>query len=383
MRALAAVLLSFCALPCFAFTVTTSADSGPGSLRDAIARVNAECTSECTIDFDLPPGTLLEPLSPLPPITACAQVRIDAGSTTRAGDRRIELSGAKQPTGFGLHVRQVCTGGLGPLLRVDGLAVNRFPWDGIHVERGNLLCSGCFVGTDVTGRQARPNGGRGVSVQSLTSLVVLRESVLSGNTRSGLFVWEAREVRAENCSIGTTPDGLPLPNGASGIFIRRGFLSATLSTIAHNRDFALAVGSEATMLAFGNDLRGNGVQPIDYLLDGPTLHAPNMPDVPELIGATYDPATGKTTVTGRVVITRPGAHRHMVELYADGVSAITNVNLPFRATPGLYDFTIQHTGDLTGRYVTVTNSRGYDEQDGGLAETSEMSNAVLVTSSAR
>src|SRR5205823_10563516 len=36
------------------FTVTTTADAGPGSLRDAIVRPNAGCASPCNVGFRIP-----------------------------------------------------------------------------------------------------------------------------------------------------------------------------------------------------------------------------------------------------------------------------------------------------------------------------------------
>ena len=65
------------------FTVSTLADSGPGSLRDAITFVNGNCTGGQTITFNLP----IEPVGPktihllsaLPPLT-CNGMGIDGYS---------------------------------------------------------------------------------------------------------------------------------------------------------------------------------------------------------------------------------------------------------------------------------------------------------------
>ncbi|MDW8308412.1 MAG: hypothetical protein RMK20_03465, partial [Verrucomicrobiales bacterium] len=52
------------------FTVTTTNDSGPGSLREAILQANANAGQD-TIAFDLPGAgvRVIRPLSPLPQIT--------------------------------------------------------------------------------------------------------------------------------------------------------------------------------------------------------------------------------------------------------------------------------------------------------------------------
>ena len=346
------------------YPVTTSADSGAGSLRDAITSMNDSCLRECGIRFDLPAGSVLEPLTPLPAITTRAPVYVGPGPM-------VELSGAKLTTGHGLVYRG------GSLLWITGLTINRFPWNGIHVAHGHLVCESCFLGTDITGRQARGNRGRGLSADDPDTFVTIRNSVLSGNERSGLFVWSAREVRVDHSFIGASPEGLPVPNGSSGIFIQEGFLVVSESTISNNGDFGVAVANTAHAAVFANTMTGNGVQPIDYGLNGPTLHGGNVPDAPELIGATYDASTNRTIVTGRVAITRAGAYRNAIELQADGVAQRTQFNL-IKAGLGIYDFTMKHEGDLRGKVVTVTNSRSYDEETGALEETSEVSNGVVV-----
>jgi FG-GAP-like repeat len=65
------------------FVVTTTADSGPGSLRQAILDSNAATGATNTIDFDIPGSGVrtIVPLSPLPPITTA--VLIDG--TTQPG----------------------------------------------------------------------------------------------------------------------------------------------------------------------------------------------------------------------------------------------------------------------------------------------------------
>ncbi len=346
------------------YPVTTSTDSGAGSLRAAITSMNDSCLRECRIDFALPAGTVIEPLTPLPDITTRAWVYIGPGPM-------MELSGAKLTSGHGLVYRG------GSLLWINGLTVNRFPWNGIHVAQGHFVCESCFLGTDMTGRQPRGNRGRGLSADDPDTFVTIRNSVLSGNGRSGLFVWRAREVRVERSFIGASPEGLPVPNGSSGIFIQAGFLVASENTISNNGDFGIAVANTARAAAFANTMQSNGVQPIDYGLNGPTLHGASVADVPELIGATYDAATNRTIVTGRVAIMRDGAYRNAIELQADGVATRTQVNL-FNAALGIYDFTLRHEGDLRGKVVTVTNSRGYDEETGALVETSEVSEGLVV-----
>ena len=78
------------------FVVTTTADSGPGSLRQAILDSNAATGATNTIDFDIPGSGVqtIAPLSPLPAITN--PVLIDGDSQPGyAGTPLIELE--RQP----------------------------------------------------------------------------------------------------------------------------------------------------------------------------------------------------------------------------------------------------------------------------------------------
>src|SRR5699024_76149 len=76
---------------------------------------------------------------------------------------------------------------------VTGLAVGGFPRAGIELlgGSGNRI-QGCFVGTDVTGTLARPNGGRGGSTggaiivadsatNTIGGLTTAARNVVSGN----------------------------------------------------------------------------------------------------------------------------------------------------------------------------------------------------------
>ena len=71
MSAGASLVQSRVFIPVGVFAVTTTADSGPGSLRQAILDSNAATGQTNTIDFDIPGSGVqtIAPLSPLPAIT--------------------------------------------------------------------------------------------------------------------------------------------------------------------------------------------------------------------------------------------------------------------------------------------------------------------------
>lgn len=149
------------------YTVTTTADSGPGSLRQAILDANANPGAD-TIAFNIPGGGVqtITPLTALPDITET--VTIDGytqpGSSPNSlavGDNAvvlIELSGVNgsggltvRPTGFG-------TGST-----IRGLVIN----DGAGVlfdygpatYNGQNFLSGCFLGVSPDGSAARSPSG--------------------------------------------------------------------------------------------------------------------------------------------------------------------------------------------------------------------------------
>ena len=143
--------------------VTTTADSGLGSLRGAIEYVDANPGTN-TISFDIPGAGVhtIAPLSQLPTITN--PVAIDGysqpGSVANTngpglGDNAmplIELSGVDDPSGIGLHV----TAGNSS---IRGLVINGFDLQAIVLEtQGGDVVAGNFIGTNAAGTAALANG---------------------------------------------------------------------------------------------------------------------------------------------------------------------------------------------------------------------------------
>ena len=146
----AALLAALTAAPFAAaatFTVTTTADTGAGSLRQAILDANAAAGPD-TIQFSVvPSGTItIQPASALPQILQ--EVVID-GTTQPGwiGPPIVELDG----TSAGASATGLDIGA--PNVTVRGLVINRFQ-DGISVSgtSQNARIVGNFIGTDVTGR---------------------------------------------------------------------------------------------------------------------------------------------------------------------------------------------------------------------------------------
>jgi uncharacterized repeat protein (TIGR01451 family) len=179
------------------FTVTTTADAGAGSLRQAILDADAS-TTPATIDFAVGSGPqTITPASPLPPLSNTTAV----DGTTQpgyAGLPLIEINGsqifepsttppAPMPDVPGLLVT---AGGSA----VRGLVINRFTGDGIVIQGGGrTTVAGDFLGTDRTGSNALPNGGDGLRLVDSRNNVIggtaaADRNVISGNGGSGVEV---------------------------------------------------------------------------------------------------------------------------------------------------------------------------------------------------
>jgi membrane-associated phospholipid phosphatase len=164
--------------------VTTTADDGPGSLRQALAAANASATPVVIdfripatdpnfVDVDAPSGGdaapdvfVISPLSPLPALTNTrAGIRLDGrtqaafGGDTNPSGPEIVLDGSL--AGAGADGVVVLTANHA----VSGLIVQNFQGHGVHVVGGaTARVTGNFIGTDATGRLDRGNGGDGVRV---------------------------------------------------------------------------------------------------------------------------------------------------------------------------------------------------------------------------
>ncbi len=138
------------------FPVTSTADSGPGSLRQAILDSDFTPGGRNAINFAIP-GQGVQTISPLSALPAISQsVLIDGFSQPGyTGTPLIELSGSQAGGGDGLTIT-------GSNVTVRGLDINSFSQGaGILITgsgaTGNVVAAS-EIGTDTTGSQALPNG---------------------------------------------------------------------------------------------------------------------------------------------------------------------------------------------------------------------------------
>jgi hypothetical protein len=403
------------------FYVSTTANDGSGSLRQAILDANADCPGHepCLIAFRIsePSETLWKTIrisSPLPAIAASG-LRID-GSTQTAffGDvnpdgPEIEISGRGTVDGDGLLITRCFS-------EVSNLAIGGFLRNAISVTGAQEGCTSSpavrelhhlFLGSDPTGSSARPNG-RGIAT-SVTNggasfygpALSIHDCVISGNTGNGIFGTSGL-LKITNDRIGVKAHAdEPLPNGSSGVFIGAGGFGSNVgpevfvagrdpsdggNVIAFNGESGVAVAKDAAEVNIRNNrIWGNRLLGIDIGQDGPTMSsAADSGDpisIPTLTLAHYDPVSNKTIIEG--VIPPAEISRFFnfkVNIYASDAfnpSGFGEGQRPLGATtvivPGS-TFHFEADGNLAGQWITATNTR----DQVFLSQTSEFSRAIPV-----
>ena len=154
---------------------------------------------------------------------------------------------------------------------VKGLAVNGFDSNGIVLgSKGGNRLEGSFIGTNPTGTAAKANGGHGVLISGTSNNIiggVLNQSrnLISGNNVVGVAIvgFAASENRVEGNYIGTDVSGTQaLPNGGFGIEIWSGAdniiggtSTAGRNVISGNSRDGIGIHVGAT----GNQIIGNAI----------------------------------------------------------------------------------------------------------------------------
>jgi outer membrane protein OmpA-like peptidoglycan-associated protein len=235
------------------FTVTTTAASGPGSLREAIIQANASPGPD-EIVFNLPnldtgrdavSGLwVIRPQAPLPAITQPLRL---LGNTQPgySGSPLIEIAGEDAGTAVdGLTVRDALN------VEIRGVALTGFTGSGIRLEGGQgHVVAGCHLGLS-TRRNARP-----------------------GNTAHGLLVLNSRNARVGGTSAGLVPDrnvisanrnhGIRIEGtGATGTEVLGNWIGLDVQGLQGqgNGDFGISVQDAAeTRIGTGTRVQGNVV----------------------------------------------------------------------------------------------------------------------------
>jgi uncharacterized repeat protein (TIGR01451 family) len=246
------------------FTVTTVADSGLGSFRQAILDSNAD-GSPSTIDFSINSGPqTIVPTTALPTITN--PTTIDA--TTQpgfSGRPIIQLDGSRIffpsstnpiPDVTGITVNAGSS-------TVRGLVINRFTGNGIGlVGNGRNVIAGNYIGVDTSGTNSLGNGADGILVvdsrnNTIGGTIAADRDIISGNGASGIEITSANNRGLtggnviEGDLIGTDVSGTSdLGNGFDGVTsntsanVVGGTVPGAGNTIAFNGGDGVRLNSE-------------------------------------------------------------------------------------------------------------------------------------------
>lgn len=253
--------------------VTTAADSGPGSLRQAILDANNQPGGN-TIRFNVA-GELpvrIAPASQLP--VATEAVVIDA--TTQPGYDGapvVEISGSDS-VDVGLEL-------LGGASTVRGLVVNRFVETGIRLTFGNNVVEACYVGTDVTGTIALPNWISGIEASGSGNRIGGTSpgagNVISGNGGrpefgGGVYLLNSPGAVVQGNAIGMdVTRSRPLGNAGAGVRIRSsrpvligGLEASAANLIAFNASTGVYTDFGFQISVLGNSIFGNGSRVLNF-----------------------------------------------------------------------------------------------------------------------
>jgi titin len=246
-------------LPAMTFPVTSTGDSGTGTLRQAILDANANPGPD-KITFNIA-GTapyLIQPTSALPFISD--PIVID-GTTQPgfAGKPLIQLDGSKAGGANGLTINAgSCT--------IKGLDVTHFNGDGIKVQASNNSIQSNYIGTDPTGTKPQSNTQNGVEIDAGT------QNVIQGNLVSGNGTFPGHYNGIQISGIGTNQNvvvgnrvgtdfsgNFPLPNACYGVAI---------TSSAQNNQIGASGKSSAEDLADRNIISGNGCSGVEFQDNG-------------------------------------------------------------------------------------------------------------------
>jgi hypothetical protein len=225
--------------------VTTTSDTGIGSLRQAIIKADTSSRAD-TIQFNIPtsdPGYngdrgvwMIQPDTVLPSLLGDSTFINGNSQSLHQGDTNpygpeIEIDGTNvEESGIIIE---------GSFNKVSGLVINRFAYYGILIgdtEAFNNIIVGNYIGTDATGEIALGNVRGGIQIYGDAEGTVIgglspsQRNVISGSTYhgniyhgNGITIKGAYATRILGNYIGTNKDGTAaLPNVDYGISLTFG-----------------------------------------------------------------------------------------------------------------------------------------------------------------
>jgi titin len=242
------------------FTVTTNADAGAGSLRDAILRANAHPGADA-ITFNVggggPQSIFVQ--SALPALTDV----VSLNATTQPGftsSPLIQLYGAGAGPGVN-GLRLLASGS-----SVRGLEISGFKGSAVVIGGGHCSLVGCFLGTNLAGNFALPNGLDGVTIlpgaggNHIGGPGPINRNLISGNGRYGVFIQGSVGNIVEGNRIGTDAGGMKALANYGGVAVAGAASGNLIGGTAAPAGNLISGNSTAGVLIAGSTARNNLVQ---------------------------------------------------------------------------------------------------------------------------
>jgi Domain of unknown function (DUF4347)/Cadherin-like/Right handed beta helix region/Cadherin domain/Periplasmic copper-binding protein (NosD) len=255
------------------FSVTNTADSGAGSLRDAINAANLSAGADI-ITFNIAGAGVhtIDLLSSLPDVTD--SVVIDG--TTQSGYTSapiIELNGASAGSADGIKLSSGSNGST-----VRGLIINRFNGAGIHILSNSNTIIGNYVGTNFDGTGSSANSFSGIFVNDSAGNLIggataSERNVVSGNLDAGIYIYGSSGSgntilgnyvgtnAAGSANLGNGSEGIVVVFGAYNLI--GGFNAGEGNLVSGNTDNGISLYQSNHNIVRGNivgmDAAGNAV----------------------------------------------------------------------------------------------------------------------------
>ncbi len=364
--------------PCVdAITVTSTQDSGPGTLREALLNALSNPGPD-SILFDIPdsdpgfdPGTgawFITPVTQLPHLID--ETVIDGGSQRRfQGDRNpagpeIFIDGKNLSSGSGFVIANARN------CAILEVGIVNFHERGIEIygkKAVENIIRGCFIGIDPTGTVAMPNHLDGIliTIQSHHNWIggpgERDANVICGNYADGISFGVSSFNVIENSFIGCGPQLNPVPNKGNGVRLFNDNDHHRIgpgNNIAFNQKNGVALeGNYGSSGSHFHTITANSIFANEQ--KGITLDAKSN----EQIKAPVITGFSAGTVTGTAL---PDSH---IEIFSDDGDQGRFFEGE-SATDATGAFT--WSGPIRGRYITATVTNGN-------GSTSEFSQPFLVT----
>jgi parallel beta-helix repeat protein len=362
------------------FTVTTTADSGAGSFRQAITDANADAAPPHNINFAIAGAGphVITLLSALPLVNR--RTAIDAAAEAIGDAPGVRISGAGLVSGNGLGFNAAASQS-----SVSWLAITQFPGHGLSISSTFTVVRNCYIGIGTDGVTDLGNALSGVRMAAadITIGTSGEGNVISGNTQQGISIAVgADDSRVYDNKIGTNAAGTAavpntgggiVGNGAiTGVFIGAGIIPDTGNLISGNGGAGINLSGDTQGWFIVGNLIGTTA-------DGNSA-LPNSHGI-RIFGDDHD--IGSNLASGRNVIS--GNTSYGIEIFgADGTLINGNyIGLNAAGTSALPNshgiFTVSTINSLTIGGLTAGDRNVISGNTGtGISIETGTSNAVIV-----